>query len=44
MSAYHPQSDLLVELFNGILAQSLSMYVSSDQKDWDQHISQVLYA
>ena len=43
-STYHPQSDGLVERFNGTLAQSLSMYVSSDQKDWDQHISQVLYA
>ena len=34
-SAYHPQSDGLVERFNGTLAQSLSMYVSSNQKDWD---------
>ena len=43
-SAYHPQSDGLVERFNGILAQSLPMYVSSNLKDWDQHIFQVLYA
>ena len=40
-SAYHPQSDGLVERFNGTLAQSLSMYVSSNQKDCDQHIFQV---
>ena len=42
-SAYHPQSDGLLERFNGTLAQS-PMYVSSNQKDWDQHIFQVLYA
>ena len=43
-SAYHPQSDGLVERFNGTLAHSLSMYVSSNQKDCDQHIFQVLYS
>lgn len=42
--AYHPQTDGLVERFNGTLAQSLSMYVSKDQKDWDRHISTVLFA
>ena len=29
-SGYRPQTNGLVERFNGILAQSLSMYVSSD--------------
>ena len=43
-SAYHPQSYGLLERSNGALAQSLSMYVSSKKKDWDQHILQALYA
>ena len=43
-TAYPPQKDGLVERFNGTLAQTLSMFVSSNQKDWDQHLSQVLFA
>ena len=43
-SGYRPQTNGLVERFNGTLAQSLSMYVSSDQKDWDQHLNSVLFA
>ena len=39
MTAYHPQTDGLIEQFNGILAQSLSMHISKDQKDWDRHYS-----
>ena len=43
-TAYHPQTDGLVERFNGTLAQTLSMFVSSNQKDWDQHLPQVFFA
>lgn len=43
-TAYHPQTDGLVERFNGTLAQSIFMYVSKDQKDWDQHIPEILFA
>lgn len=43
-TAYHPQTDGLVERFNGTLAQSISMYVSKDQKDWDRHIPEILFA
>ena len=43
-TAYHPQTDGLVERFNGTLTESLSMYVSSNQKDWDKHIPMVLFA
>ena len=43
-TAYHPQTDGLVERLNGTLVQSLSMYVSTNQKDWDQHLQSVLLA
>ena len=44
IGGYRPQIKGLVEHFNGTLAQNLSMYVSSDQKDWDQHLNSVLSA
>lgn len=43
-SAYHPQVDGLVEKFNGTLTTMISMYVSDDQDDWDQHLPYVLFA
>ena len=43
-TAYHPQTDGLVERFNGTLAEGLSMYISSHQKDWDRHLPLVLFA
>lgn len=42
-TSYHPQCDSLVENFNGTLAQNLSHYVSSDQKDWDRFLNPVLF-
>ena len=44
ITAYHPQTDGLVERFNGTLAEALSMYVSTNQKDWDKHLPLVLFA
>ena len=43
-SAYHPQTDGLVERFNGTLIQCLSFYCSSKQDDWDEQISSVCFA
>ena len=43
-TAYHPQTDGLVERFNATLATMLSMFVSSHQKDWDEFIPYVLFA
>ena len=43
-TAYHPQTDGLVDRFNGTLADGLSMYVSMHQKDWDQHLPIILFA
>ena len=43
-SSYHPQTDGLVERFNSTLCQSLSMYVSKNQQDWDEFIPLVLFA
>ena len=42
-TAYHPQTDGLVERFNHTLCQSISMYVSRDQKDWDSHLPAILF-
>lgn len=38
-TAYHPMCNGLVEHFNGTLAQMLSHYVSTDQKDWDLYLN-----
>ena len=35
-TSFHPQSDGLVERFNKTLETMLSMFVASNQKDWDQ--------
>ena len=43
-TAYHPQSDGLVERFNRTLQTMLSMYCKKDQSDWDQHLPYVLMA
>ena len=43
-SSYHPQTDGLVERFNSTLCQSLSTYVSKNQKDWDEFIPLILFA
>ena len=43
-TAYHPQTDGLTERFNKTLAEMISMYVSSDNKDWDQILPYVLFA
>ena len=43
-TVHHPQTDGLVERFNSTLAEGLSMYVSTHQKDWDQHLPMILFA
>ena len=43
-TAYRPQTDGLVERFNATLAQSLSMFVSDHQKDWDLFLHGILLA
>ena len=43
-SSYHPQTDGLVERFNSTLCQSLSIYVSKKQKDWDDFAPLILFA
>lgn len=43
-SSYRPQTQGLVERYNGTLIQSLSMYVNKDQTDWDLYIPSVLFA
>ena len=36
-TSYHPQCDGLVERFNGTMAQCISHYVDSKQKNWDMY-------
>ena len=43
-TSYRPQSQGLTERFNGTLATMLSMYTSTDQKDWDKYIKSSCFA
>jgi hypothetical protein len=43
-SAYHPQTDGLVERFNSTLQTMISMYVADHQRDWDAYMPYVLSA
>ncbi len=43
-TSYHPQCDGLVERFNKTLCNILSMYVSSNQQDWDLFLPAALCA
>ena len=43
-SAYHPQTNGLVERFNQTLQRSLVKLVNSNQSDWDEKIDRVLFA
>jgi len=42
--AYHPQANGQVEKINHILAQMLSMYVDSNQRNWDIILPYVVFA
>ena len=41
---YRPQSDGMVERFNRTLTGMLTSFVSSNQKDWDEHIPFIIMA
>nr|XP_034331654.1 KRAB-A domain-containing protein 2-like [Crassostrea gigas] len=43
-TAYHPQSDGMVERFNRTLTSMLSAFVQETQTDWDEHIPYVMMA
>lgn len=43
-TAYHPQSDGLVERLNRTIQNMLSIYVREDQVDWDVHLPYVMMA
>ena len=41
---YHPQTDGLVERFNGTLKSMLRKFVSRSQRDWDEYLPYLLFA
>ena len=43
-TAYHPQTDGLVERFNRTLIDMLAKTVEKNGRDWDQHLPHVLFA
>ena len=43
-TAYHPQTDKLVEHFNRTLLDMLSKTVKPGGQDWDAHLPYVLFA
>ena len=43
-TAYHPQSDGMVERFNQTFEAQLSKFADHSQRDWDQHIPFLLMA
>ena len=42
-SAYHPQTNGLIERFNQTLQRSLLKLVGEDQTTWDDHLDAVYY-
>ena len=43
-SSYHPQTDGMVERFNGTFVDMISMYINSSQTDWDVFLPYCLFA
>ena len=43
-SAYHPQTNGLVERFNQTLQRSLVKVVNENQTDWDEKLDGILFA
>ena len=43
-TAYHPQSDGLVEHLNRTILMLLSIRVEDDQESWDEHLQEIMMA
>ena len=44
LTAYHPQTDGLVERVNGVLKSMLRKVTGHDQKNWNKYLPCVLFA
>ena len=43
-TAYHPQTNGLVERFNWTMKEMLSMFIAENQKNWDKYLPYIVYA
>ena len=43
-SAYHPQTNGMVEIFNQTLQRSLVKFINKNQTDWDEKLDGILFA
>jgi len=43
-TAYHPQTNGLVERFNRTLCEAIAKYANENKDDWDDYITSVLFA
>jgi len=43
-TTYHPQTDGLIEQFNGTLKAMLKKFTSRNKRDWDEYLTYLLFS